>query len=101
MMLTYCFFRAENVLAAWSRLNQSSTTIYNSLSSDKKPAFFQLVQHPVMASTVLGNMWIAAGINNMRASQARLSTNDMADQVQQFFEQDYDLEAEYHSILDG
>ena len=37
----------------------------------------------------------------MRAFQARLSANDYADQVEQLFEQDYDLEQEYHSILNG
>ena len=46
-------------------------------------------------------MWISAGLNNLRASQARLSTNNLADQVEDLFQQDYDLEVEYHSILDG
>lgn len=37
----------------------------------------------------------------MRASQAMLSANTLADQVQELFETDYDLEDEYHSILGG
>lgn len=57
--------------------------------------------HPVQAGYTLTNLWITAGINNMRAFQARLSANDYADQVEQLFEQDYDLEQEYHSILNG
>jgi hypothetical protein len=60
--------RAENVLAAWDHLQQSSTAIYNKLSAAMKPAFFQLVQHPVLASANLGHMLIAAGKNNLRAS---------------------------------
>ena len=60
-----------------------------------------MVQHPVLASSTLGKMWIAQGQNNLRASQARLSTNNLADEVEQLFEQDYDLELEYHTILDG
>lgn len=66
-----------------------------------QPAFFQLVQHPVLASSNLAHMLISAGINNLRASQARLSANDYADTVEQLFETDYDLEVEYHTILDG
>jgi hypothetical protein len=40
-------------------------------------------------------------MNNLRAQQARLSTNDLADEVQSLFESDYDLEYEYHTMLDG
>ena len=54
-----------------------------------------------MASSTLGHMWIYQGMNNLRASQARLSTNPLADQVESAFETDYDLEHEYHTILDG
>ncbi len=89
------------MLSDWKNLSDLSTTIYNSLSSDKQAAYFQMVHHPVQASYTLTNMWISAGINNMRASQARLSTNDYADQVETLFEQDYDLEQQYHQLLDG
>ncbi|KAI0056837.1 hypothetical protein BV25DRAFT_1831820 [Artomyces pyxidatus] len=92
---------ADNVLAGWNTLNESATRIYNSLSSAHKAAFFQLVYHPVQAGYTLTNMWISAGNNNMRTYQARLSANDLAEQVQALFEQDYDLEHEYHTLLDG
>lgn len=40
-------------------------------------------------------------MNNLRASQARLSTNNYANLVEDLFEEDYKLETEYHSLLDG
>ncbi|KAI0758924.1 hypothetical protein C8Q74DRAFT_1300824 [Fomes fomentarius] len=92
---------ADNVLAMLQNLSTSSTRIYNSLPSATKPAFFQLVHHPVQASLTLANMWIAAGINNLRASQARLSANDFMDHVVNLFDQDYAIEVDYHSILNG
>ncbi|KAK7046476.1 GH115-C domain-containing protein [Favolaschia claudopus] len=92
---------ADNVHASWNKLQAASTAIYNKLSSAMKPAFFQLVHHPVLASTNLGNMLIAAGQNNLRASQARLSANMLADQVETLFEHDFDLENQYHTMLDG
>jgi hypothetical protein len=92
---------ADNVLAAWSTLEAASTSIYNSLSSAMQPAFFQLVHHPVTASANLANMYISAGMNNLRASQARLSANQLADTVEQLFENDFNFEQEYHTILDG
>ncbi|KAF8586413.1 glycoside hydrolase family 115 protein [Ramaria rubella] len=92
---------ADNVLAAWNATIASSTAIYNSLPSATKPSFFQLVHHPVLASANLQKLWITAGKNNLYGSQARLSTNDLADQVEELFETDYDLEEEYHALLDG
>ncbi len=82
-------------------MNQSSTSLYNSMPENMKAAFFELVHHPVQATFTLANMWISAGINNLRVSQARLSANDFGQQVEELFEQDYDLEVEYHSLLDG
>ncbi|TCD67740.1 hypothetical protein EIP91_011982 [Steccherinum ochraceum] len=92
---------AEAVLDQWQTLSDASNKIYNKLSSAKQPAFFQLVQHPVQASFTLANMWIASGINALRAEEARLSANEYDDQVTQLFEQDYEWEHEYHSILNG
>ncbi|KDR78329.1 hypothetical protein GALMADRAFT_138431 [Galerina marginata CBS 339.88] len=92
---------ADNVLAGWTALQAASTSLYNSLSSAMQPAFFQLVHHPVIASTNVANMIISAGMNNLRASQARLSANQLADTVEQLFEKDFDIEQQYHTILDG
>ncbi|KAG6856193.1 hypothetical protein H0H87_006733 [Tephrocybe sp. NHM501043] len=92
---------AETVLADWDTLKAASTKIYNSLSSSYKPAFFQLVQHPVLASANVANLLVTVGLNNLRASQARLSTNDLADKAVEYFEGDFDLETQYHQLLDG
>lgn len=89
------------MLEQWDTLVAASTKIYNKLSADYRPAFFELVHHPVQASATLGKMWIYAGMNNLRASQARLSTNDYAVLVEDLFEEDYKLETQYHSLLDG
>ena len=60
-----------------------------------------MVQHPVMASYTVGQLWINQGQNLLRASQARFSANNLADQVESLFEQDYTIEQEYHSLLNG
>lgn len=46
-------------------------------------------------------MWVSAGINNLRSVQARLSANNYADDVESLFDMDFDLEHEYHTILNG
>ncbi|KAF5381526.1 hypothetical protein D9757_008168 [Collybiopsis confluens] len=91
---------ADRVLEQWDTLANASTEIYNKLSPGLQPSFFQLVQHPVLASQTLGKMLVFAGQNNLHASQARLSANNLADQVEALFEHDYDLEVAYHSKWD-
>ncbi|CDO68743.1 Glycoside Hydrolase Family 115 protein [Trametes cinnabarina] len=93
--------RAENVLAELQGISEASTRIYNKLPEKTKPAFFQMLQHPVQATLTLTKMWIAGGTNNLRATQGRNSANDYASQVEQLFEQDYELELAYHGMLDG
>lgn len=93
--------RADNVLAEFNTMNTLSTSIYNSLSSDKKAAFFELVHHPVQATHTLAQMWISSGVNALRVSQARVSANQFADDVETLFEQDFALEQQYHQLLNG
>ncbi|KAJ7730249.1 hypothetical protein DFH07DRAFT_174950 [Mycena maculata] len=92
---------SDNVQAAWNTLQDASTAIYNKLPSGTQPAFYELVHHTVLASANLGNMLIAAGQSVLRASQARLSANEFADQTEALFEHDFDLETDYHTLLDG
>ncbi|KZS95513.1 hypothetical protein SISNIDRAFT_438997 [Sistotremastrum niveocremeum HHB9708] len=92
---------AEWMLNQYNAIAAVSTTIYNSLDKNTQPAFFQLIHHPVQASANLAAIYIQAGYNNLRASQARLSTNNLADEVQTLFEHDFDFETEYHTMLDG
>ncbi|KAL6302572.1 hypothetical protein BKA93DRAFT_389853 [Sparassis latifolia] len=97
----YNYREAETVLAQWEAVNASATRIRDQLTSDMQAAYFELVYHPVQATYTLANMWISAGYNNLRASQVIVSANDYGVEVESLFEQDYELEVEYHTILDG
>ncbi|TEB33738.1 hypothetical protein FA13DRAFT_1753937 [Coprinellus micaceus] len=92
---------AETFVADWNTLQAASTKIYNSLSQSYKPAYFQLVHHPIIASANLATMYVSAGLNAMRAVQARLSANDLADTVEKLFDVDFDIETQYHTLLKG
>lgn len=98
---TYSLPRAETILSQWSSLVTASSTIYNTLPVSKKPSYYQLVHHSVIVSANVVEMYIAAGKNNLRASQAFASTNALADKVQQLFANDYDMETAYHTLLSG
>lgn len=92
---------AETAIAQWQDLAKQSQALHDSLPSGTQPAFFQLVNHPIQASSNLAQMYFAAGLSNLRASQARLSANTYADQAVQLFEHDFDFEEQYHTMLDG
>ncbi|KAJ2914996.1 hypothetical protein MD484_g5422, partial [Candolleomyces efflorescens] len=92
---------AETVLEAWKTLLDASNKVYGSLSQSMKPAYFQMVHHPVLGGSNLANMYVKAGLNNMRATQARLSANMLADEVERLFDIDYDIEEQYNALLDG
>ena len=82
-------------------MNESSTRLYNQVSEEMKPAFFQLVHHPVQATQIVNAMWISSGVSALRASQARLSTNQFADATESLFDQAFALEQQYHQLLNG
>ncbi|CDO68754.1 Glycoside Hydrolase Family 115 protein [Trametes cinnabarina] len=92
---------AETIMDEMNNMVAASTRLYNSLPVNAQAAFFEMVHHPIQATATLTNMWIAAGINNLRASQARLSANDYATQVENLFLHDAELEKNYHTLLDG
>ncbi|KAG8897350.1 hypothetical protein FRC01_011368, partial [Tulasnella sp. 417] len=92
---------ADNLIAGWKVTYDASNSLYSGLPSAAKAAFFELVHHPVSASYNLAQLYVTAGKNNLFASQARISTNDLADLAEKLFEADYDLEHQYHTMLDG
>ncbi|KAG9082956.1 hypothetical protein FRC07_014053, partial [Ceratobasidium sp. 392] len=95
------YHEAENIVATWNDMVSRSQAIYKSLPSGTQPAYFELVHHPIQASSIVQNLYYTVGRNNWYASQARLSTNALADQAVQLFDSDYDLEAQYHGLLNG
>lgn len=88
-------------MAEWDSLAYLSTTIVNTLPSDYYAAYFQLIHHPVLASRNTQAIYIAAGFNQLYASQAKSRTNAMADLVGELFEYDADLRDQYHRLLNG
>ncbi len=75
-----------------SRLLQIKLNRYSvRLPSEKKDAFYQLVLFPAKASSLVNELYLAAGKNNLYSKQGRASTNDLADQVQTLFQSDTSL----------
>jgi hypothetical protein len=88
-------------MTEWDTLAALSTAIINTLPSDYYAAYFELIHHPVLTSRNTQAIYVAAGYNQLYASQARSQTNAMADLVGKFFEYDADLRDQYHGLLNG
>lgn len=92
---------ADRVLTQWKNLVSDAHEIYDDLSPERQPAFFEMVLHPCIAGQIVTELHITAGKNNLYASQRRTGANKLADKALKLFQEDHDLTVSYHSLLDG
>ena len=92
---------AEIVVAKWASLEEKARKIDQQLPKETKPAFFQLVLHPIRASYICTKLRVSQALNVMYGLQRRNSTNKIAGRVLELFAADYNLSEEYHSMLGG
>jgi Glycosyl hydrolase family 115/Gylcosyl hydrolase family 115 C-terminal domain len=90
---------ANRVLAEWTELTKQAEAVGRQLPADKQDAFFELVVHPIKASSILTEMYVAVGKNKLYAAQGRASTNDWAKKVRELFQADQDLSDYYNKTL--
>ena len=89
------------MLTEWQSIYDLSLSLSKKLDSKVFPSYFELIHHPVEAGFTVQDLYISAGRNQLYASQARASTNTLADHVEERFEHDWDLQDQYNKILNG
>ncbi|KAJ5741074.1 hypothetical protein N7493_000946 [Penicillium malachiteum] len=92
---------ADNVLRKWTNLLDRATKLYDTVNAESKPAFYQLIFHPIKATQIYMALRVTLAKNKHYAEQRRTSANDYAQQVLRLFDADYDLSCEYHEMLGG
>lgn len=92
---------AETVLSRWQSAAARAKAVYSRLDEELKPAFFQLVYHPVVAGALYHAVTIGVGTNYRFALERRNSANQVAQQVLADFESAYDLVEEWNAMLSG
>ncbi len=92
---------AETVVAEYNALTAKADKIYNELPASYRDAYYQLVLYPVAACANLNKLYLAAGQNRLYAAQGRASTNDLADSVKKFFDEDAALAGYYNEVMSG
>ncbi|KAK1750356.1 hypothetical protein QBC47DRAFT_407012 [Echria macrotheca] len=92
---------ADRVLARWKKLSARAEAVYEQMSEEYKPAFFQLVYHPAAAGALYHAVNIGVGTNYRFALERRNSANAVAQQVLADFERAYDLVEDWDAMLGG
>lgn len=98
---TVNYDEASTVLKEWEDLLVKTLETYNSLDSDVKGSFFELVLHPVLAGKTVVELYITKHLGDLYKSQQRTSTNRLARQSLQAFNNDAAITAEYHALYNS
>jgi hypothetical protein len=101
MLSTINYDEAENVLDEWTALQTKAQALYDSLDAATQIPFFEMVLHPIMAGGVVQRVYINAARNSAYATQKRMSTNKLADDVKATYAQDAVIQKRYHGLLNG
>ena len=92
---------ADDIVARWKTLESTVDALYDRVSDDQKAAFWQLVVHPVKASTIFTCLRVTQARNQLYARQRRNTANKLLRQALDLFDADFKLSQEFHSLLDG
>ncbi|KAJ6030988.1 hypothetical protein N7540_001720 [Penicillium herquei] len=92
---------ADTVARRWCKLLDRATKLYDTVNTEFKPAFYQLILHPIKATQIYMTLRVSLAKNKHYAEQRRTSANSYANEVLRLFDADYDLSCEYHEMLNG
>jgi hypothetical protein len=92
---------ADNIVTRWKDLESRAELIYKQVAGEQKPAFWELVVHPVKASSIFTQLRVVQARNQLYARQRRNTANKLLRQALDHFDADFKLSQEFHSLLDG
>jgi hypothetical protein len=92
---------AERVMAGWGDLERRAAAVASRLPRDQQDAYFQLVQHPILASANLSRLYVTVARNRLYAEQGRASTNRLTQEATGLFNADAALTRRYNEALAG
>jgi len=90
---------AETILDDYNKIADKAQHIYDSLPTEYKDAFYQLVLHPVIACANLNELYFTVGKNHLYAKQGRVVTNALAEKVKKLFDKDAEITNYYNKIM--
>ncbi|GIJ97908.1 hypothetical protein Aspvir_000014 [Aspergillus viridinutans] len=92
---------ADKIAQRWQDLETTAEKIYEKVSQEQRASFWELVVHPVKASSIFTRLRVVQALNKLHARQRRNSTNKLLRKALDLFDADFRLSQEFHSLLDG
>lgn len=92
---------ADNIVARWQKLEYQAESVYKKVPEEQRPAFWELVVHPVKASSIFSQLRVVQARNQLYARQRRNTANKLLRQALDLFDADFNLSQDFHSLLDG
>lgn len=92
------FLQVKNEFSA---LETRALRQYENLEQKYKPAYKQIILHPVRAMANLYEMYYAVAMNKKLAAEKDIKANYWADQVDETFAKNAKYTQDYHQMLDG
>ncbi|MCP8899642.1 glycosyl hydrolase 115 family protein [Gilvimarinus xylanilyticus] len=92
---------ADRISAELNGLLEKAELLYGKIPKQHQDAFFQLVLHPIKATTIIHELYSNTAKNRLYAEQGRANANEYAERAKELFAADAALSERYHSINDG
>jgi len=91
----------ETIVAEYNALKEKAEQIQLALAPEFQDAYFQLVLHPIAASSNLYQLYYQVALNHKAYAEKSVSTNYHAKKVKEFYERDSLITLAYHRINKG
>ncbi len=92
---------AQRRLERFEAISDKAVKLYEKMPDNLKPAYFELVYYPVVASNYMNHKILLAQKNRWYARQQRNCTNEIARQVKDYYNRIQAVTEQYNQLLDG
>ncbi|KAM0544395.1 hypothetical protein ACHAPJ_011858 [Fusarium lateritium] len=95
------YHEAEAILEQWATLRRDTQAVYDKLDIEYKPAFFEMLLHPVLGGEIVNKIQIYGAKNQLYAGQKRNSANDVIWESLDLMYKDSNLTQRWNEVLNG
>ncbi len=92
---------APRRLEAYRKLGARAEALLHEIGDEARPAFYQLVYHPLRGAELMNRMTLGGQRNRWYARQGRAATNAVRDEVQRCYDSLQVITRGYNSLLGG
>ncbi|MGA7318159.1 MAG: glycosyl hydrolase 115 family protein [Silvibacterium sp.] len=89
------------MVAEWQSLQRQMLKVKSALPQDERDAYFQLVEHPILALSNLYQLYYAVAWNRRLAALNDPRANIFADRAEAAFRRDQEITNAYHTLNGG